>query len=93
MRPMKTKWRVENGSMITACSEQSNVACKRFPWRRHITCTKRRVLKIPGSKVMQCATYAAPWTTLVMMIPAGGMGPWPPSQHQPPGVDHTYNIL
>jgi len=24
---------------------------------------------------------------------AGGMGPCPPSQHQPPGVEHTYNIL
>ena len=43
----------EKGSIITTRSEQTNVACKRFPRCSHIPCTKRYVLKIPGCKVMK----------------------------------------
>ncbi len=60
MRPTKTKRTMENGSIITARSEQTNVACKRFPRCSHIPCTKRYVLKIPGCKVMEECKWCEP---------------------------------
>jgi hypothetical protein len=39
-------------------------------------------------KVMTC-----PGDLDVIAGGAGGMGPCPPPQHQPPGVEYTHNIL
>ena len=48
MRPMKTEERLEIGFMSTACSEQTQHGCKRFPRVKACQRTKRELLKIPG---------------------------------------------
>jgi hypothetical protein len=62
--------------------------------------SSRRALRVHmhKSKNPKCAKE---WSKIkVMTRPgdviaggAGGMGPCPPSQHQPPGVEYTHNIL